>query len=1120
MKMQTKHSHRNFITLFFFCFLWGINAQIPLRPITQASEKQTHWVGRVYLKIKPEAHSSPLSMAALQSADKTYFALKQSLLKAHVVAIKQPFLSLKTKDWAAVYDIQLGDEKETTAFIKTVSAFDYIEYAEPIPIMRQTYTPNDPQYSNQYHLSKIKANNAWNTHRGGGAIVAIVDDAVRITHEDLASNIWVNPNEIPDNGIDDDNNGYIDDINGYDVASDDNDPMPGSNASNSSFTHGTHCAGIAGAVSDNGIGVASIGFNNKIMAVKTINSGNGTLSHTFEGVAYAIAAGANVISMSWGGGFAQTGQALFNTAYANGIVCIAAAGNDNTSQMAYPAAYNHVISVAATDQNDTRASFSNYGTWVDVSAPGVNILSTLAGSDNAYGLLSGTSMACPLVAGLAGLIRSRNPNFTPDQVENCLKAFTDNIDTQNPNYIGQLGTGRINAEGAIQCSGTCSSPINVSPITITNFNTTTIEAGNTVTFATNATNATSFAWTVGGETTAFSTNPTTVSRTFNTQGSYRIFYTASNANPLCRQQAYLDVTITCSIDVNFSAPTSTTINAPLSITNTSNNPNNISYQWYIDGIPVSAPPTILTYAGVYQLELRATNGTCTVSKQQTIKAFEPNSLSYMTKVGVFASQILPLADGSTLVIAPNILTNLSKSGTKNWQRWAGTQTPYPFDKRIGVAKSNGNVLIVQSESKSVLSSSNYDCILFFDIDPTTGTVVPNTTHRFVGSNANYYPRYVFKQNDNYVIIGMSNLLPANSGTENDVPNLFMLCIDANGNKVWEKTWQTPNDIDRLHNAIQTSDGGFLLSGNIGTVTPVSLSYFVLKTDANGQVIWYRPFYSSHINGGMSGWGSGGIHSAVETCDAYYLMSSTPSVLFKLNKNGEFNFIKEYQTSSGHLVTSMVADADGNLTTFAVSPTNGNDGDAYLFNINTQGTVNWSRQYNDLGTYAPLGTFNSNLGMLVQTGDNGYLMSFVNFFNGLIEGSTFLRSDKNGLIECLPSASLPITVEDKTAFWNINTQTFIAPNTNNLSNFSNNAVPSSSYSTVTEICPASIACNGLNVSIYLPKTTGRTLISKEMHIMNGTEYIPFENTLTNDGFYTLRFFQNNELIGVKSFVVKQ
>jgi len=336
-------------------------------------------------------------------------------------------------------------------------------YAERVPKMKAFYTPNDPQYPQQWHLTKIQASQAWDIYNANpnnsDVVLAVVDDAVKLAHEDLQANIWVNPGEIPNNGIDDDNNGYIDDINGYDVAMNDPDPNPPSNATNSYFMHGTHVAGIAAAVSNNATGISSIsgaGQNKvKIMAVKTAidTSAGGALQATFEGIQYAIAAGADIINMSFGSYvYSYTYQNLFITAHSLGITLVAAAGNDAWEAYMFPASYLYVVGVGATDSADMKATFSNFGDQIDVMAPGVGIVSTLPVGDNSYGSLSGTSMASPLVAGLAGLILSYDSTLMPAQIEKLIEENCDDIYSLNalPPLHKQLGAGRINAYKVMQ----------------------------------------------------------------------------------------------------------------------------------------------------------------------------------------------------------------------------------------------------------------------------------------------------------------------------------------------------------------------------------------------------------------------------------------------------------------------------------------------------------------------------------------------------------------------------------------------------------------------------------------------------------------------------------------------
>ncbi len=368
----------------------------------------------------------------------------------HIDTCYRPFMGFGVDSLDRTYCLKFRDINKTKLCMDTLRTLPFVDYVEQVPLHRTSFTPNDLNTGQQWSLVKINAKAAWDvTHGSQSVVIAIIDNGVLTTHEDIAANLWVNTGEIAGNGFDDDLNGYTDDRNGYDVADMDGNPNPpaGINASDP-FNHGTHCAGIASGVTDNGMGIASLGFSARIMAVKCTNSADSgnVLTHTTDGIVYAMRAGANIISMSFGSPEkSTTEQLLMTTAHNKGIVLVAAAANDDTSAPSYPAAYTGVISVGATDEQDRKAAFSNYGTTVDVMAPGQSIHSTLASGTNAYGDLSGTSMACPLVAGLASLVLAVHPGFTPDQVEAQIKNNADNISALNPQFAGQLGAGRINA---------------------------------------------------------------------------------------------------------------------------------------------------------------------------------------------------------------------------------------------------------------------------------------------------------------------------------------------------------------------------------------------------------------------------------------------------------------------------------------------------------------------------------------------------------------------------------------------------------------------------------------------------------------------------------------------------
>lgn len=323
--------------------------------------------------------------------------------------------------------------------------------------IQQTY-PNDPMFSQLYGMNNtgqtggtadadIDAPQAWALQTGSSAVkVAVIDTGVDYNHVDLAANAWTNPGEIAGNSIDDDGNGYVDDVHGYDFINHDGDPMD-------DHSHGTHCSGTIGGVGNNGIGVAGVCWNVKIIGVKFLSSGgSGAISDAVLCTDYARIVGANVMSNSWGGGgFSQLMLEAIQRADQAGILFVAAAGNNssnNDSVLFYPASYNasvgNMLAVGASTHNDTRASFSNFGaTTVDIFAPGENIVSTVPTSITpaGYDSYSGTSMACPHVSGAAALLKSQFPGDTAVQLRARLMNSADPVAA----LAGLTRSGRLNA---------------------------------------------------------------------------------------------------------------------------------------------------------------------------------------------------------------------------------------------------------------------------------------------------------------------------------------------------------------------------------------------------------------------------------------------------------------------------------------------------------------------------------------------------------------------------------------------------------------------------------------------------------------------------------------------------
>lgn len=413
-----------------------------------------------------------------QAVGKTGHILKSKMSRANQDAGVPLKLWRKTHNGAQVFKLDKRmQERDVAALAARLSQDPDVEYAEPDRLLKASFTPNDSQYSSQWHYFEstggLNAPGAWDITNGAGVVVAVLDTGYR-PHADLVANILPGYDMISDSFVGNDGNGRDSD------AQDPGDWITanecgGTHAAQNSSYHGTHVAGTVAAVSNNGNGVAGVAYGAKVVPVRVLGKCGGYTSDIADGIIWAsggsvsgVPANANpakVINMSLGGSGAcdTTTQNAINSARSRGTVIVIAAGNDNSNANNFnPGNCAGVINVAATNRSGGRAYYSNYGTSVDVAAPGGaqsfandangvlsthNSGSTSPGSD-AYTYMQGTSMAAPHVAGVAALIAAVKPTATPDDIENYLKTTTRSF----PATCTNCGTGIVNAQAAVQAA--------------------------------------------------------------------------------------------------------------------------------------------------------------------------------------------------------------------------------------------------------------------------------------------------------------------------------------------------------------------------------------------------------------------------------------------------------------------------------------------------------------------------------------------------------------------------------------------------------------------------------------------------------------------------------------------
>lgn len=405
----------------------------------------THGVRRVVPFVTPATEASQAAPSSMHAARTPEARAALARLEAEV---------------ARIVAVEYGSGASPWTVAAELAARPEVEYAEPWFLMVPlggAAAPDDSLYAQQAFLKTIKAAEAFDVSQGSPSVVIGVGDTdVKWDHPDLEGNIWINPGEDGldgqnrdkrSNGVDDDANGLVDDWHGWDFAGADNN-TPDNDTRSAGGGHGTAVAGLVSAVTNNRIGIASIGNRSKILPFKIGPDAGGNLTFAYQAVEMAARMGAKVFNASWGSfGYSKAGEDVINLATGRGMMIVGGAGNHGGTEPFYPASYAAVLNAGVCDANDVIQGASGYGPPVDVMTPGQGALTTNVGGG--YSTFGATSAAAPIASGLAGLVVAHFPTYTPAQVRERIRVTCDNIDAKNPAKAKFAGKGRINALRAL-----------------------------------------------------------------------------------------------------------------------------------------------------------------------------------------------------------------------------------------------------------------------------------------------------------------------------------------------------------------------------------------------------------------------------------------------------------------------------------------------------------------------------------------------------------------------------------------------------------------------------------------------------------------------------------------------
>jgi gliding motility-associated-like protein len=1034
---------------------------------------------RFYLTLKSLVFILLLAVSSLSFAQSDEYYVKlsdrssQSALMGHPL-VKEVHCPFRHRDMQRTFLVKLKKEVSQQELLNSISGYISFEYVEVLPEVKLFFTPNDLQ-GNQYALSIINAQQAWDLNlNASNARIAIIDDAIDITHPDLAGTIWTNPDEIPGDGIDNDFNGFSDDVNGWDFADHDNNPNPPSAA----LSHGTHVSGIASASTDNATGIAAIGMNAKIVPIKIGLDATGALTGGPQAIDYAISLGVDVINMSWGGSvYSQIYQDLFDIAYNEGIVCVAAAGNASTNLPMYPASYNHVISVASTNASDQVSSFSNFGPTVDLAAPGSSIYSTLPGSP-AYGNMSGTSMAAPCVAGLVALMRDANPLATVDEIEACLTSTCDPI--TGP-LSTQVGAGRINAYQAMLCI--------TEPTAEFTSDVTQVCPGNSIQFFNfSAWPGTTYSWSFPGGVPSTSSlqNPVV---SYPNGGTFDVTLTVTNGpiNQTITMPAYVTITEPTavisgvssivaggygSISVNFTGQPPYSINI---FDGTNNYPVtgiiNSPYVQYFNPT-VDTDYTLTSFSDSQCTGIPSGIGTINVNTAAvtTCDSVNVSFTKYLgTNIEDISSGVTDLGQHGYLVLgrkqfsSTNIrmyICRLDKCGTVLWENiYDQNMYGLPIAAHI-----DGNEIFICGYH-GTSNTSPQTLMMRLDLN---GNVLD--ARRISGNNATHYPRYMVKAaNGDYILGSVTNASGFSLGANDN----YVVRTLPNGTIQWQTRLGSSNN-EFLHNLHEDNAGNILTTGYL--IEGGLRSGYIMKLSSTGTLLWSRKYNM----------GSGHTYftEVLELNGFYYAVGRTEvatyggsdGLIVKLDLVGNIIWSKKIGGTGYDLLAGIDTYSD-TLFVLARSSTGATSQEVVLTKFDQNGNL---LSYGSFGT--PVNDLQTLSGRTVRTTSNGNWIGVSSGNAGVLGGYDITLFKINTYADlCQPSTvtiqgsdialqSQNFVISTTTPTWNFNPVTIsVTPVISNQGYACSNITPPCSITSDFDATP--VFC--LNDSVQLTDLTSST-----------------------------------------------